>query len=455
MRLDRLWRSTPFRLATLFSLLFIVAFVASSFVALRAIQAHLIRRLDQDIDNTYAMLAASYGESDLEDLTQAVTTQTAIVQRLHDRVYLLTDGPRGRLAGNVGTAGTKTGWQTVDAGVLGLNGDQHYRVFVGDVSGHQLLVGKSFAEIDDVGETVATAFAWATGLAVLGAVAGATLIALRLQRRMDAIASTMAQVSAGDLTGRIAPGKQTDDIGILTSQINAALDRLSALFEGMKQVSADIAHELKTPLNRLKLTIQEAVAKQERGRGVRAELADAEAESDRINATFDALLRIAQIEAGARRQRFGPVSLRQVVQDIAEVYVDTANDAGMTLLLDAGEDAAEVLGDRDLLLQLYANLVENSLKHCSPGCRIQIALSARPVVAIRITDTGPGIPAEERNKVLRRLYRLEKSRTTPGSGLGLSMVKAIADLHHAVIELSDNCPGLAVTVRFPDSTRSS
>ena len=179
-----------------------------------------------------------------------------------------------------------------------------------------------------------------------------------------------------------------------------------------------------------------------------ADLADAIAESDAISQTFSALLRIAQIEAGTSRQKFTPLDLSAVMEAVADVYTEVAEDAGMTLTCQTS-CPAKIEGDRDLLTQAFANLIENALRHCPPGATIACAVAREgsQVTAI-IRDSGLGIPEAESDNVLRRLYRLEKSRTTEGSGLGLALVKAGADLHHAGLTLTDARPGLCVTLRF-------
>ncbi|MGO4835395.1 sensor histidine kinase, partial [Rhizobiaceae sp. 2RAB30] len=217
-----------------------------------------------------------------------------------------------------------------------------------------------------------------------------------------------------------------------------------------RQVSADIAHDLKTPLNRLKLIVEAAIDKQEKGIPVDADLVEARAESDQINATFDALLRIAQIESGARRSRFVTQDLGGIMSAITEAFGEVAADEGLKLEYRNDAAGAWIVGDRELLLQLFANLVENSLRHCPKGTAIHIWLEeAGGNVVAGVRDNGPGIPESERENVLRRLYRLDKSRTTPGTGLGLSLVKAIADLHGAVLRLDDAGPGLSISLAFP------
>jgi signal transduction histidine kinase len=197
--------------------------------------------------------------------------------------------------------------------------------------------------------------------------------------------------------------------------------------------------------------LEAAADKTARGEAVADELAEARGESLQINETFDALLRIAQIEAGARKARFVHLDLNGIVEAIAEIYAGVAEDDGKSLSADISQSTqCLVHGDRDLLTQLFANLVENALRHCPRGTIIKLSVSRQgDSIVAEIADNGPGIPAQEREKVFQRLYRLDTSRTTPGSGLGLSLVRAIADLHGATIALEDRHPGLAVIVGFP------
>jgi len=201
----------------------------------------------------------------------------------------------------------------------------------------------------------------------------------------------------------------------------------------------------------LQMILEAAADKTARGEAVADEMAEAREESLQINETFDALLRIAQIEAGARKARFVDLDLNGVVEAIAEIYAGVAEDDGKSLSAEIVQSThCLVHGDRDLLTQLFANLVENALRHCPRGTIIKLSVSRQgDRIVARIADNGPGIPAQEREKVFQRLYRLDSSRSTPGSGLGLSLVRAIADLHGASVALEDHNPGLAVVVGFP------
>ncbi len=450
------FRSTAFRLALIFSGLFFVTFVIAGFLAYQIISTDLHERLDRTLSETFDMIARSYSDGDLEDLVGTVHTYVASTQD-HDRVFYLADGAGRLLAGNVQTATANPGLSTVAGSSFGLESGVRYRARRGVIAGNVLVVASSFEETDELGGLALSSFGWAGAIATAIAVAAGLLLAGTVRKRMDAIGGTMGRVGQGDLAARIPLRGADDDIDVLSGQINAALDRLGALVEGMRQVSVDIAHDLKTPLNRLSIIIEGALEMAERGQGNAAELVQAQIEAGRINATFEALLRIAQIESGARRERFTDVSLASVMSVLAEAYEDVALENGQTLTLSFdATDPTVIRGDRDLLTQLFANLIENAIRHAKGGKSIgMFVYRQNGGVTARIVDDGPGIPNDENEKVFRRLYRLEKSRSTEGTGLGLSMVKAIADLHGATISLANANPGLAATVNFPGTNEQT
>lgn len=457
MRRARLWRSTPFRLALAFGLLFILAFLVADIITYQLLKRDLAEALDDSVRDTYSIVASTYSSEDAEDFVAGVATY-ARLNSPEDSIFLLVDEKGERLAGNVSLFTAKDGLSTIKAGDIGVKGDDRIRIQAGTVSGNRLIVGESYSDTDDLERVALMSFVWASGVIVLLACGGGAFFAARAQRRLDGIERAMSDVSAGNLARRIPLEGNGDDIDVVATQMNDALDRLSALVEGMRQVSADIAHDLKTPLNRLRMTIEQAMQQSGRGLDVQSFLLDAREESDRINATFEALLRISQIEAGARKARFLPVDLGDIMNSVAEIYGSVAEDNGQSLAF-ATRPASPcptspcmVNGDRELLTQLFVNLVENAINHCPPKTSITLGLEAGDgSFAATVADDGPGIPEEERELVFRRLYRLDKSRTKPGSGLGLSLVKVIADLHGAHIMLKDRHPGLGIIISFPDS----
>jgi signal transduction histidine kinase len=443
-------RSTPFRLALTFGTLVVLAFAMAGGVSYRLLDQALAHRLDDSVNETYSVVASTYAKDDVEDLVAAINTYASL-SRANQSLFAVEDKQGQRLAGNFTPPLLPDGLSTIESEDIGLGDGGVYRIRAGTIDGTRLIVGESFDEVQRLSRVQLISLLWAALFAVVTAVGGGIFLAIRAQSRLDAVAGTMFDVSNGQLGRRIPLLGNGDDIDVVSSRINSSLDQLSSLVEGMRQVSADIAHELKTPLNRLKLTLDQAVETGERGGDVVGLLQEARAEGDQINATFDALLRISQIEAGARKKRFQNVDLASVVALIAEIYVDVAGDAGQRLVVtSAGSDRGMVVGDRELLTQMLVNLVENAIRHCPERSTIRVELAHRDeAVVVVVCDDGPGIPIDEHDKVFRRLYRLDKSRTTPGSGLGLSLVRAIADLHGATIKLEDNKPGVRVTIALP------
>lgn len=444
-----LLRSTPFRLALTFAFLFVLAFLLSGAIVYQLMSADLSARLDETLKDTYSVVAVTYAESDQEDLIATVNDHAQLSPN-KEQLFSLT-GPDGtHLAGNFTASGLPDGFSMFAASLPGVPPGTMYRAYSGEVGGNSLAVAVSLSETEELETIVLMSFVWGTFFILGLAIVGGALLASRVQRRLDGIAATMVDVSHGRLQARIPLTGNGDDIDAVSGQVNAALDRLSALVDGMREVSANIAHDLKTPLNRLQMILESAADKTTSGADVSGELADARTEALQINETFDALLRIAQIEAGARKARFIDLDVGRLVATIGEIYSDVAEDDGKVLSTTIVPGTEWYIhGDRDLLMQLVANLVENALRHCPPGTVIAVSVTRQDDrILVCVCDNGPGIPAGEREKVFQRLYRLDSSRTTPGSGLGLSLVRAVADLHGATITLEDRHPGLAVIISF-------
>ncbi|MBL0373972.1 HAMP domain-containing histidine kinase [Rhizobium sp. KVB221] len=450
MSLSSVWRSTPFRLAVTFACIFVAAFLLAGVITYQLFKKELLDNLDRSMRELHTVIASSYDTNDLEDLTATVGTY-ARLNKPRERVFALFDSAGTMIAGNALPNSVPDGLSTARARTLGFNFSGDYRVIAGPAGEYRLIIAESFNETDRLEDIAFRSFIWATLLVALLAVAGGVYVAAKAQRRLDGIASAMTSVSHGRLDTRVPIHGSYDDIDVVSLQINEALERLSTLVETMRQVSSDMAHELKTPLNRLKMHIEDAVEESENGQDVAQSLQNARDEVDQINATFEALLRISQIEAGARKTRFQTLDLTQILADVSEIYAGVAEDAGMTLAdrIDRG-NSSSIDGDRELLTQMFVNLVENAIRHCPKGTVITLAIEKQgPQAVASIADDGPGIPEDERHKVFRRLYRLDKSRTTAGSGLGLSLVHAIVDLHDGQVELADNRPGLKVEVTLP------
>jgi signal transduction histidine kinase len=319
------------------------------------------------------------------------------------------------------------------------------------LEGGYLLIGDDDGDIIEAQEILFEGITWGSAIIVLIAGGTGCVLGLRAQRRIDVISEALDAAGKGQPHLRVARTRTSDDIDRIGGHVNSTLDQLQRVLESLKQVSADIAHDLKTPIGRIQRRLEDVLEAEVGVDGLRQSVSTTLAEVEGIVETFEALLSIAQLEAGLKKQRFREVDIRDVVTALADDYRPVAEEYGHQLnLLDRG-DYPVIFGDAELLTQLFANLIENAIRHCPKGSRIDIKLSeARARVVFEIVDNGPGIPQDERGNVFRRLYRLEKSRTTPGHGLGLSLVSAIVLLHDGTIELGDSNPGLKVTVTFPE-----
>jgi signal transduction histidine kinase len=286
-------------------------------------------------------------------------------------------------------------------------------------------------------------------ISLMLAVLGGVLVSTAVLKRVEVVSRTTRAIIGGDLSQRVPLRETDDEFDNLASGVNAMLDRIEDLMRSMRQVSNDIAHDLRTPLTRLRQRLEHARRRAHSVEELQDALLHAIAQVDSILETFGALLRIAQIEAGGRAVPNGPIDVSKLLTSIAEDFAPAAEDHGQRLVaqIDAG---LSVCGDRELLTQMVVNLVDNAIRHSPMGSRISVqAKSVGNSLELAVADTGPGIPPQERENVLRPFYRLEASRTTEGSGLGLSLVAAIAKRHHAKLTLADNAPGLRVAVLFP------
>ena len=313
-----------------------------------------------------------------------------------------------------------------------------------------LSVGKDLSNIADTEHAILNAFAWVAGATIVLALAGGLFISSRFLARVDGMAQAAEQIIDGNLQHRLPRLKTGDELDFLAQTLNRMLDRINELMESLKQVSSDIAHDLRTPLSRLRQSLEAAVITSRPADELRNVINDAIEETDGILATFGALLRIAQIEAGTRRRGFASFDFSVLVADVAEAFGPSIQDDGKFLKTFV-EDGVTIVGDRELLTQLLANLLENSIRHTSVGTTLEVKLTSTPnEIILIVADNGPGVPEELHERLFDRFYRAEASRTTPGSGLGLSLVKAIANLHNARINLRDNEPGLLFELHFPN-----
>jgi signal transduction histidine kinase len=450
-----LLKRTPVRLAGAFTLLFALTVVALVAVLYLTLGAELEDQIRKHVAETSDALLAIDSEHGFDALAVVVTDEAKSV-RDFDSIFLLRREDGTFQAGNVQNVKVFAGWDILDRAWLpmvagkGDPDDRFYAIWK-PVSNGYLLVGQSDREIREVQRILLHGLGWGLLTTVLLAIGSATYLARRAQEKIEVFATTLSKVNHGDIANRVPLTGSGDDLDDVAGQINGTLNHLQKLIESVNQASSDIAHDLKKPIGRLRRRLEEALGAKGGPLEFRGRVEESLEELDSIVETFEALLRITQLEAGARKARFCDVELGTILADVADIYEPVVEEAGNRLESTVPANVkGRIWGDRELLTQLFANLIENAIRHSPKGIRIGVSLlnQVEKYVAV-VWDTGPGIPADECNNVFRRLYRLERARSTPGSGLGLSMVAAIADLHGASVELQDNKPGLRINVSFP------
>lgn len=449
-RWNRLTRATPVRQAVLLVAVVAVVNLASLGGAWLKLRADAEATLRAELDRDMSSLDISASPAALRTLVDA----RARVSDPADTVFVFI-GNDGGITGNASAVvnGFDVGFTAADpARPLS---DEGYLNDVRRLSGGVLIVGKSLEPVARLGETFLVLLVFSTLPTVLIALGIGALIARASARRVERIEAVLDRIAAGDLAARSAEAGQDDDLGRIGAGVNRMAEKQQAATEALRQVTTDIAHDLRTPLQRIGVTLQDLESRLPPDGEAHALAGAAGEEAERAVGVFRALLQIAQIEGGGAQDRFGPVDLVAVARRIAELYEPSAEDRGDAFVIDLPEGPLTVTGDGDLIGQALANLIENALRHTPPGGEIRVAVEAPGQGAsgrgarLGVSDTGPGIPEGERDKVLRRLYRLERSRTTPGNGLGLALVAAIAESHGARLDLKDNAPGLAVWLTFP------
>ncbi len=450
----QVWKSTPLRLSVAIAALFAAVSLVSLAATFAIVRDNAQETLRTTLDHEMAGFRALPDAGAIADLVQSQSRGTSPDYRLLS--YLTPDGEQvGTAALPVGEEGYRAiAFDDDDEGRAGIDGD--YLALTETVHGGVLTVAVSAELLDDLGEAFLSVFLFSLVPTAVLVIGGGVLLARRSARRLAGIEATLDRLTSGDFAARVdAPSGHTDDLGRIGGRINRMADAQERQIASLRQVSTDIAHDLKTPIQRVTVLLDKLSARPELSDPSR-ELADqAVAETRGIVQTFQALLQIAQIEGGSARNRFADVDLGGLARTFCEVYEPAAEDSGHRLSCNVADASTAVAGDKALLGQVFANLIENALRHAPAGGDIEVGVSAGSgTVRLVVADSGPGIPEGERENVLRRLYRLERSRTTPGSGLGLSLVAAIVDLHEGRLALEDNGPGLRVVIEFAARTPS-
>jgi signal transduction histidine kinase len=369
-----------------------------------------------------------------------------------DAIYLLVDAQFRRLAGNlphwpqgVTEPGTPYGLSVERAGTRSLARVQQFDL----PGGFHLLVGRDVRVRAQLRRLLTDALLWALLVVVAMATVGALVVRSLFQRTLANVSATTASIAAGDLTQRVRLAGSHDEFDQLAETINDMLDRIARLMDGVRQVSNAIAHDLRTPIARARARLEDAALHAGGEAELRAAIERAMADLDGIVAVFKALLRIAEIEAGARRAAFAPFDLGPLLTDLAELYGAAAEERGLRLVLDA-PPTLPAYGDRELVQQAVANLLDNAVKFSPPGGAVRLRAAVGPDrLDIEVADEGAGIPEADRSRATERFFRGEEARNTPGSGLGLALVQAVAHLHGGTLRLSDASPGLLALLSLP------
>jgi signal transduction histidine kinase len=453
VRAPRIFGTLSFRIVLIYAAIF--AFSAVLLVAFTywSTERALDAETDQTIEAEITGLAEQYQQLGITGLTDAIVSRS---QHGGLGIYLLTDQDDRRIAGNL------DGWPMLDSEQgqfiefdydrhVGANLEQHRargREF--DLNGgFKLLVARDVAERHETERLFTTTLPWSAALMLGLGIAGGYFMSRNLLTRLDNINRKSHEIMAGDLSQRLPLTRAGDEFDTLAANLNRMLDRTERLMKGMREVTDSVAHDLRTPLNRLRNRLEGALGDLESESKEWIEIEAAVTETDRLIGTFNAILMIAEAEAGIVREAMTPVQLPALVAGVVELYEPLAEEKGVALEL-APSGTATIRGNKSLITQALANLLDNAIKYTPTGGHVRVAVEDTPSgVALVVADNGPGIPDEDRARVIERFVRLEASRHSPGTGLGLSLVAAVARMHDARLELADNNPGLRATLLFP------
>ncbi|WCT76718.1 sensor histidine kinase [Novosphingobium humi] len=411
-----------------------------------ATHAAFSRQINLSVEHASAALMAEYRDDGLAGLSRAVAMQRSPGPISLGTAVFAADGRH--LAGNLATAAPAPGWHRITF-LDPLEGPDTARAKVTLLpGGERLVVAADLEDLQAIDRAILGIFAVAM-LALLGiGVGGALVLARYLRGKLAVIEDTASAIVAGDFARRAPMGHNGDEFDRVAASLNAMLDQITSLIANLRQVSADLAHDLRTPLTGLRNHLERMAA------NGGEQVAMALARTDEVLELFEAILRISEVEEGSLRRAFTRLDLSGLLGELSETLGLLAEDAGKRLET-RWHPGLMVLGDRQLLAQVLINLAENAMRHTPPGAAIEVSvLDHADGVALQVRDNGPGIPEADRARVLRRFVRLESSRSTPGHGLGLSLVAAIADAHGAALTLGDAGPGLIVTLTFPRKSAS-
>ncbi|MGH6969230.1 MAG: sensor histidine kinase [Stellaceae bacterium] len=465
--MGRFFNTNAFRLAALYFALFAGSVLTLFAFFYLSTAGFIERQIEQTVGAEIRGLQEQYEQLGLGGLV-ALVRERSLHERVDNMIYVMTDPFLHEIAGNLSawprrTTSVKPGWITFPFEVHTRGGTETHTALGTQliVGGDRLLVARDLRDATTFRQHVLSSIAWAALISLGLGIIGGLLMTRQMLRRVESVANTTRHIIDGDLAQRIPLTGSGDEFDQLGTNLNAMLDQIERLMVGMRQVTDNIAHDLRTPLSRLRSRLEVTLLEKPNAARYAEVLNETIAEADQLLGTFNALLSIAEAEAGSRRDAATTADLAEIARNVAELYEPVADDKGLTLAVSV-PDSLPVRGDRHLLSQAIANLLDNALKYTPSGT---VSLSVRregDTARVEVADTGPGIPVDRREVVFDRFVRLEGSRSTPGNGLGLSLVRAVAKLHDGRVRLDDNNPGLkaifvlpATPVAQPEPLRAS
>ena len=451
-----IFQTSTFKLAAIYLLVFVLSAAALLAYIYYNTVGLLERQTEATITAEVLGLAEQYRERGLPGLVETVERRS---RDSDSTIYLLTDSKHEHVAGDDITmpASNLKDQSWVDFPVAlgkGENKVLHlvhaYHVeLIGD---YELLVGNDVHELRQFRDLISQSLYWAVGLSLILGLGGGYLMSRNFLRRVDAITDASQMIMIGDLSRRMPVSGSNDELDRLAGSLNEMLSQIERLMTGMKEVSSNVAHDLKTPLTRMRARI-EAALRQNNKPEYEAALNQTIEECDQLLRTFNALLSIAQAESGQMRQGLQALDFNDTLTDVVELYEPLVEEAGGSLKLES-TPGLRVRGDRQLLAQALNNLIDNAMKYGSGGAEKSAEITVRgrvedQTVVVEVADSGVGIPEIDRDRVLDRFVRLDESRSKPGNGLGLSLVASVMTLHSGQLQLADNNPGLRAILRLP------
>lgn len=428
-------------LAFLFVIVSSISLSATYFVARKSQE----EAIQESLVQVMAGYRATPSVAALAAVVQAETRETDPTRRLLS--YRL---PSGVVAGNAAIVQDAEGFSAVISGVEQGEIKGQFISLTRLINGGLMTVALTAEPLENLRKTFFLVFLFSLLPTCIAAISGGFFLARRDSKHLFSIERTLVRLTSGELSARVSSGNsRKNDLSRIGARVNRMADAQEKSISALQQISADIAHDLKSPIQRVAVLLSE-LSKTDDLPDEAIELAErATDETQGIVRVFQSLLQITQVEGGSPRAGFAPVDLCELAATFVDIYQPTAEEQSRQLLLHTPNTPIMILGDKTLLGQMLANLIENALRHTPEGKDIEVSVSKHTNNAcISVADNGPGIPTDQHQNVLRRLYRLETSRTTPGSGLGLSLVVAITDLHEAELKLLSANPGLKVEITF-------